>query len=506
MTDAAQPTDASAGDARASRAAIARSAFHLVIGQVATTALAIAFSAAIGRRLGAADFGVFFLVTTMSTFAWVVVEWGQSQLLVREVAKRPDAAGALLGTGVALRLAGALPVSLVAILAGRLLGYDARTLWLLALAMATSVPFFLSQAYATVFRARERMDLDAQVSVLFKALTFVLALVALLSGGGVAGILLAQGGAGAAALAYAIARARGLGIARLGATRATTRFLLKEGTPILAISIAVTVQPYLDAIILSRLLPPAPVGWYGAARNIMGTLVAPATILGAASYPRLSRAASSPAQLRVELRTAMRPLLGLGALGAVGTYLFADVAVGLIYGARGFAPAAAILQVFAPALFLVCIDVLFQSAVLAVDRSHALAAAKAINVAVCTGIALALVPWAQARYGNGGIGLVAAFGASEVIMFGAALWIMPRGSVEVGFAVDIARAVAAGGVTLLLFRLVPPLPAFVGIPACIVAFAAAAAALGLVRREEVQSLAGALGRRRAATPVEEPRA
>lgn len=494
-----------AGEARASGAAIARSAFHLVLGQVATTALAIAFSAAIGRRLGAAEFGVFYLVTTASTFAWVVAEWGQGQLLTREVARQPEAAETLLGAGIALRVGAAVPVSLASIAAGWLLGYDGRTLALLALAMATSLPFFVSQAYSSFFRARERMDLDARLSVLFKALTFAFAVVALLLRGGVGGIILAQGAAGAVALAYAIRASRSCGISRLAATRDAARALLRAGTPILAVGLSVTIQPYLDAIVLSRLLPAAPVGWYGAARNIMGTLVAPATILGAAAYPRLSRAAGDLAHFRLELRTAMRPLLGLGALGAVGTYLFADVAIGLIYGARGFGPAAAILQVFAPALFLVCVDVLFQSAVLAVDRGNALAAAKAVNVAVCTGLALLLVPWAQAGHGNGGLGLVAAFGASELIMFGAALWIMPRGSVERGFAGDIGRSILAGGLTLLVFRLLPPLHPALGIPACVAVFAAAAMGVGLVRREEAQAISAMLLRRRAAAAVEEPR-
>lgn len=487
----------------AAGAAIARSAFHLVLGQVATTALAIAFSAVVGRRLGAADFGVFFLVTTMGTFANVVVEWGQSQLLVRELARRADQAGRLLGAALALRLAGSVPACGLVVAIGWALGYEARTLALLALLMLTTLPFFLSQAHATVFRARERMDLDAQVSVLFKALAFPFALFALLAGGRVAGVLLAQGAAGIAALALAAVRSRRLGVSPLRPAGADCRELLREGTPILAMSLAITVQPYIDAIMLSRLLPAAPVGWYGAARNIMGTLVAPATILGAAAYPRLSRAAGDAAHLRLELRTALRPLLGLGALGAVGTYLFADLAVSIIYGKSSFAPAAAILQVFSPALFLVCIDVLFMSAVLAVGRPRALAAAKAVNVLVCSGIAFAAIPWFQQRYGNGGLGLVAAFGASEVMMFAASILILPRRTLDVSFVADLGRTLAAAALTLLLFRLLPPLSPVLGVPLCIGAFGAAAAALGLVRGGEVRAIS-AMFRRRAPAAAEPP--
>jgi hypothetical protein len=224
-------------------AAIARSAFHLVLGQVATTALAVVFSAALGRRLGAADFGLYFLVTTMGTFAYVVVEWGQGQYVVRELARHPEKTGALLGASLALRIAGAVPVTLLAVAAGWALGYDGRTLALLALLMATTLPFFLSQAYALAFRARERMDLDAFVSVFFKAAALAFALAALALGGGVAGVLLAQGAAGLAALAVAAFRGRRIGLPPLRAPADARRELLREGTPILAIGLAVAVQP-----------------------------------------------------------------------------------------------------------------------------------------------------------------------------------------------------------------------------------------------------------------------
>src|SRR5713101_3886566 len=49
-----------------SGAGIARNAFYLVVGQAATTALAIVLSAALGRSLGPGDFGMYYLITTMS--------------------------------------------------------------------------------------------------------------------------------------------------------------------------------------------------------------------------------------------------------------------------------------------------------------------------------------------------------------------------------------------------------------------------------------------------------
>jgi hypothetical protein len=44
-------------------------------------------------------------------------------------------------------------------------------------------------------------------------------------------------------------------------------------------------------------------------------------------------------------------MLLVALLGAIGTFLFADIAVGVIYSKQKFAPAGAILQAFAPALW-----------------------------------------------------------------------------------------------------------------------------------------------------------
>src|SRR5437899_11533970 len=81
--------EASSGIDLGPRGAVARNAFHLVLGQAVTTALAIVLSAALGRSLGAADFGLYFLASAGSTFAYVVVDWGQQFYVIRYVAVWP---------------------------------------------------------------------------------------------------------------------------------------------------------------------------------------------------------------------------------------------------------------------------------------------------------------------------------------------------------------------------------------------------------------------------------
>ena len=484
-----------------SRASVARNAFNLVIGQVSTTALAIVLSAALGRSLGARDFGLYFLISSFSTFAYVVVDWGQQFYVIREVARTPSRGGELLGTTLVLRVAGSIAISLPAGLVAWGLGYDARTCWFSVGFIAATIPWAASQGFTMMFRGRDRMGLEAMVSVVNKSVTLALALVALALGTGVGGVVVAQALAGGVAVVVAARLHRRIATGRVRFDAGTAREVMAGGTAIVTMMVAASVQPYLDAIILSKLVPGEAVGWYGAAKNIMGTLIAPSLIIGAAAYPRLSRAAFDVPTFNNEVRATLRPMLFLGALAGVGTWLCADAAIALVYGQKSFGPAGMILKIFAPGLFLLFIDVLFGNALTALGRSTAFSVAKVTSVVISTGLDLVLIPWFQRRTGNGGEGAVLAFVASEVVVFAGAAMLLPRRCLGKAVVIDLLRALGAGGLTAVLFGALPPLPIYVGAPACVVAYSLCALALGLVRRSDVTLLLAGIRQKVAPRPA-----
>src|SRR5450631_724696 len=311
---------------------VARNAFYLVLGQATTTALAILFSAALGRILGPRDFGVYFLIASFSTFAYVLVDWGQQFYIIREVARQPERGSLLLGTALALRTAGAALVAVPSGIAAWALGYDAITCWYTVAFIAVSVPFFLAQSYGMVFRGRDRMGLDAWVSVANKIALLGLALPALALGRRLPGVLVAQVLAGFLALALATRLYRRLTTGPLRYSPQIAREVLVYGGVFFAYTAIGNIQPYIDVVILYKLAPADAVGWYGAAKNILSTISAPALIIGAASYPRLARTAANGGPFKAEVRAALRPILWLGALAAIGTFLFADDAIAIVYG------------------------------------------------------------------------------------------------------------------------------------------------------------------------------
>jgi hypothetical protein len=99
--------------------------------------------------------------------------------------------------------------------------------------------------------------------------------------------------------------------------------------------------------------------------------------------------------------------------------------------------------------------------------------------------------------------VVVAFTASEAVVFAGALFLLPRGSLGPTIVLDMGRALGSAAITALLFRWLPPLPFYLGLPACVLAFSLCSVALGLVRRADVQLLR-ALLRRGTRSPEPDP--
>jgi O-antigen/teichoic acid export membrane protein len=467
---------------------LARNALYLVMGQVGTMLLGVLFNAALGRTLGAADFGLYFLISSFATFALLVVDWGQQIFGIREVARSPERGGDLLGTGLVLRLLGTALACLLTALSAWALGYDRRTVGFASAFVALNLPFFLAQNFGIVFRGRDRMGLDAAVSVSNRAAGLVLALAALWLGLGVGGVVVSQGLAGLLALLLGAQLYRRVAVGPLRFSRATAREILSGGTSILLLVVAVSLQPYIDAVLLSKLVPKDAVGWYGAARSIIVMLTAPAVVLGAAALPRLSRASRDPRTFQEEMATAERPMVWVAGLGAVGTWVFADVAINLVYGHAGFAAAGAILSVFGLGLFLVFVDTVLGTALIALGRTASFSMLKLATVVLATALELFLIPYFQRRSGNGGLGVVTSFVACEPLLFSGMLFLIPR-EARRSLLLNGARAIASAILTGALLRLVPNLTPWGAIPLCIAVYTGTTVAVGLLRTEDLRRLA-----------------
>jgi O-antigen/teichoic acid export membrane protein len=477
-----------------------RNVIHLGLGQVATTVLTILLSATLARKLDPSDFGLLYLLMSIATFFYVVVDWGHGPYIIRETARHPDRSGDLLGSAIAVRTAGALLACVVAFATTWLLGYDLRTRLLAGALILGWLPQYLGLSFGWVFRSHERMDRDAMLNVVLKLATLIGSIACLAIGGRLLGLVFAWSVAGCLTLATGIVLYRRLRLPKISATMSTARELLRDGASLLAMSLAIAVEPYFNANILYKMASPVVVGWYGAAWNIAGTLVAPAMILGATMYPRLSTAAGDAVEFKRAFAISFRPLLLLGLLGAVGTYLFADVAVGLIYSLQKFGPAADILRAFAPVLLLIYVDLFLSTVILASGKARQLASFKVVSVVLTTGLVFVLVPVCQARFANGGLGVIYAMAIGELMMLVGSV-ILVRETVDRRMVGDVCRSLISGAATILLFRLLPALTPFLAIPLCVLVFGGLSWLVGAVNRSDVKMLLASF---RKLSPVSTP--
>lgn len=464
-----------------------RNFMHLGVGQVTTTILTALLSAVLARILTPAEFGLMFLLYSIAAFTFVVIDWGHGSLVIREASRHPERSGELFGTTLVLRTIGTLFAFPIVIGVTWLLGYDAMTRALAGIMILASLPQYLGLSFGWIFRAHERMDRDAQINVVFKFANLVCAVICLVFGGRVPALVLAYGVAGCITAAVAATFYRKLQLPKIAANRRTAKELMRDGSAIFAMTLAIAIEPVFNANILYKMSSPEVVGWYGAAWTIAGTLIAPATVLATAMYPRLSPAAGDPVEFKRLVSISFRPLFLLAALGAAGTYLFADVPVAIIFGMPKFAPAADILRAFAVLLLLMYANLFLSTTALALGKASQLAMSKIGAVALVVGLAFYLVPLCQERFGNGGLGVIFAMVLGEFLMV-VASWVLVRDYLDGRTVSDIVRSMAAGGATILLLRPLADWTPFVTIPICLALFAGLAWLTGAMRKTDIDML------------------
>ncbi len=467
---------------------LVRNALHLGIGQVATTILGIALTAVLGRSLGVADFGTYYVIFTIVLFVNVIVDWGQGNYVIRETARGRRDQAQFLGSAILLRLVGTVFATLAAFVIALIFQYDSRVVLLAPVAVLVTLPTAISHPIGYLFRGKDRMDLDMLAAILTKALTLVAVLLIVFFGGGLTGVILAHGVGAIGSLVACLALARFIELHLALPTMPALRELFWSGAPIAAFALAVAVQPLIDATMLAFLTNAEVVGWYGAARVVLGTIIAPATIMAMATFPELSRAARSLPELNRLLAATARLLLAASTFTFATLFVFADEIVKIIYGGDDFSSAAQILRTVAPVMPLLFLDFLLATAANALGRTKALALAKFLNILASSAIGWFTIQICQETFGNGAIGLMIAFFVGEALMLGAMFIILPWGAVSVAVVFHTVRAFLASAITIWLFTALSPQPLWLEVPAFLFAMTALVFLVGLLGKDDLNNM------------------
>jgi O-antigen/teichoic acid export membrane protein len=207
-----------------------------------------------------AQLGILYIVFAISSFVYVIADWGQSTYLVREMARGRIDEPELIGSALRIRLATVVFSSAIAVAIALALGYDGEIVALTLLAMMAAVPATIFVPFDCSFRGQDRMDIDAFANIVGKAMTLVATAIALRFGGGLTEVILMQGIGCISTLVVGAIAALRLDIADKAPAMKALRELLRHGAPIVAFSLVVALQPFVEILMLSAFTSPAVVG------------------------------------------------------------------------------------------------------------------------------------------------------------------------------------------------------------------------------------------------------
>jgi Na+-driven multidrug efflux pump len=106
-----------------------------------------------------------------------------------------------------------------------------------------------------------------------------------------------------------------------------------------------------------------------------------------------------------------------------------------------------------------------------------------------------LVPIFQRYAGNGGLGLCVASVISETVMIGCGVWLAPKGVFDKKLLRVVAFTLAAGVGMIVIAQVVRPLGSFVGAPLSLAAYVAGLWLMGVVDKNQLAAIVGAVLRK-----------
>jgi O-antigen/teichoic acid export membrane protein len=420
------------------------------------------------------------------------VDWGQGSTLPALVAKDRTRAAELLGTGLAFRVVMSLVVFGALQLGSWLLGYGLNFQVVLALVMVGAMVGTVTRAYQDTVRGFERTDVAALGQIGAQVLGAALLVPTLLLGGRLKAALVANIIAAAVVLLLVWRAVRKIDFGRLRVNLPAAKELLRHGTPFLVLALIIELQPNIDALYLSKLAPEEVVGWHAAARRLVGILIFPAGALIAALYPTLCRLHQEDMDgFRRATRGALRASAALVMPVAIGCALYPDIGT-RIFSRSAFGEAENNLRVLSLFVFFLYFSMTLGTCVNAAGLQRKWAVAQFLCVGVSVIADPILVPYFQARTGNGGLGICVATGISEFLMVVSGVYLAPRGLFDRSLLLSLVKVFFAGVAMVGVGRALSDFHSFIGASAAVITYFGAALALGGIEKSDVDMVRGIL--------------
>jgi len=457
--------------------------------------ISVLLNGMMARYLGAEAFGYLYVAGTFAAFGTLAVGWGHDGVLPAKIAQDRTLAGTLLGTSFAWRAGAAVVVYLIMVLICRALGYDGEMQWALGLTFLGAVLSLFVAACKDTIRGFERADIPAIAHVGQQLLILSLVVPVLVLGGGMRSVLLVGAIAIAIVLFFMVRSLRSVGLRQVSFESTAFKALFIGGVPFVVGGLTMALQPIIDAIFLSKLGSFEAVGWFAAARKLVGLLLFPATALIGALYPTLCRLwATDKDEFARTTKGSLHSVALLVVPVALGCGLYPDLGIA-IFSKEAFGPAADDLRVLAVFVFLVYFSMPLGTCIMAAGKQRAWSVVQSLCLLVSLALDPLLIPWFERKFHNGGLGPCVAAVVSEVLVVAGGVWLIPRGIFDRAFLRSLFHTSLAGvgmaGVAYLLRSINP----FFAAPVAVLTYGVGLLLTGEITQGQIAQLRGIITRR-----------
>jgi len=332
---------------------IAKNTATLFAAHFVTAILSLALSIVIARSLGDVIFGKYSFALAFTSIFAVFSDLGYNTLLIREVARDKTIAGKYLNNVLCMRALLSLALFALIVITINIMGYPVDTKNAVYLFGIYTLLVSFSAVFKVTFRAFEKMEYEAGITIFTNLIRVSLGLLVLFLGYGLVELALVFLFSGILDVLFSfLVCERWFVKPRMELNFAFWKSTMKIALPLSITGISLLVYTRIDTVMLSMMKGDAVVGWYNAAYTlILGFKPIPQLFMNALFPLMSSYFVSSRDLLKATSEKSFKYLFTIGLPLALGMTLLADRIIFLFYGQQ-FENSIIALKILAWDLFL----------------------------------------------------------------------------------------------------------------------------------------------------------
>ncbi|MEQ8672651.1 MAG: flippase [Aggregatilineales bacterium] len=337
-----------------SRYLVARNTSVLALSQIALRVVYIFYIAALARHVGSEGIGMISTATALNGLLVVFFAPGLRTLFVRDVAANPEKADTYLSNMLAIRIFLMVPFVLLSLLFAYGGAYGEDQILIIHMYTVVFITDTITEILLCVFRAWERMELEAGTEVLMQVANIVISLIGISLGWSLFAIV------GVSIFSHSLRLVVTFFIVHRNYAKITFKVNFNESRTLFIVSMSFgvlwiihTFQDQMGTFVLSQYYNAETVGIYSPAKLVISTLLMIPSAFSMAIMPAFSRLNTLDKRtLRKFYQLSYKYLMVLGFPLGVGTMIVGGTLITQIYGEE-FSGSTPIIQVMAIFLFTI---------------------------------------------------------------------------------------------------------------------------------------------------------